>query len=172
MSKFLSTELSLIIRIDANAALTLSALVRSDLAAITEIESYVSQFDLNNLSPAELHSLGYSMHNIYNALENSFRQISLSFENHEHDQKGWHRELLNKMFLDIRSLRPAVLPEQVRSVLGELLGFRHVFRHAYELKLDKARTLALWNRWTRENASVKQALTLFANELEQRGTEP
>jgi hypothetical protein len=159
-------------RIDANAALTLSALSRSDLAAIADIESYVSQFNLNNLSPAELHSLGYSMHNIYNALENSFRQISLSFENHEHGQKGWHRELLNKMFLDIRSLRPAVLPEQVRSVLGELLGFRHVFRHAYELKLDNARTVALWSRWTLENASVKEALTLFANELEKRGTEP
>jgi hypothetical protein len=112
------------------------------------------------------------MHDIYNALENSFRQISLSFENHEHGQKGWHRELLNKMFLDIRSLRPAVLPEQVRSVLGELLGFRHVFRHAYELKLDNARTVALWSRWTLENASVKEALTLFANELEKRGTEP
>ncbi len=75
------------------------------------------------------------------------------------------------MFLDITSLRPAVLPEKARSVLGELLGFRHVFRHAYELKLDKAKTLALWSRWSHENASVKQALILFANELEKRGAE-
>lgn len=161
----------MMMRIDAKAALTLAALVRSNLVAIAHIESHVSQFDLNNLSPAELDSLGYSMHNIYNALENCFTQISLSFENHVHDQKGWHRELLDKMFLDIKSLRPPVLPEEVRSVMGELLGFRHVFRHAYELNLDKARTVALWSRWSVENASVKQALTFFANELEQHASE-
>ncbi len=74
-------------RIDLKAALTLAALIRSDLAAIARIEEHVSQFDLNNLSPTELDSLGYSMHNIYNALESCFRQISLSFENHVHDQK-------------------------------------------------------------------------------------
>lgn len=159
-------------RIDAKAALTLAALIRNDLASIALIESHVAQFDLNNLSPAELHSLGYSIHNIYNALENCFTQISLSFENHVRDQTRWHRELLDKMFLDIKSLRPAVLPQQVRSVLGDLLGFRHVFRHAYEFKLDKAQTVTLWSRWSLENGSVKQALTLFANELEQHGSEP
>jgi hypothetical protein len=110
-------------RIDANAALALAALIRSDLQAITRIESHVSQFDLNNLSPAELDSLGYSMHNIYNALENCFTQISL-------------------------------------------------FRHAYDFKLDKAKTMALWSRWSLENASVKQALTLFTNQLEQQGNQP
>lgn len=87
-------------RIDAKAALTLAAFIRSDLAAIARIESNVSQFDLNNLSLAELDSLGYAMHNIYNALENCFTQISLSFENHVRDQSRWHRELLDKMFLE------------------------------------------------------------------------
>lgn len=159
-------------RIDAKAALTLAALIQSDLAAIARIESHVSQLDLNTLSPAELNSLGYSMHNIYNALENCFTQISLSFENHVRDHTRWHRELLDKMFLDIKSLRPAVFPEQVRAVLGELLGFRHVFRHAYDYELDPARTVELWNRWLVENATVKQALTLFANELEEVGREP
>ena len=157
-------------RIDAKAALTLAALIRSDLAAVTRIEDKVSQFDLNNLTPAELDSLGYAMHNIYNALENCFTQISLSFENHVRDHTRWHRELLDKMFLEIKSLRPAVLPEETRSVLGELLGFRHLFRHAYDFKIDKARTVELWRRWVLDSASVNQALTLFANELEQHGS--
>ena len=106
----MSTELSLIMRIDAKSALTLAALIRSDLASIDRIESHVSQFNLNNLSFAELTSLGYSLHNIYNAFENCFKQISQSFENHVHDSSRWHRELLEKMFLDIKHLRPAVLP--------------------------------------------------------------
>lgn len=158
-------------RIDSSAALTLAALIRSALEAIDRIENHVSHFDPDNLSPAELDSLAYSIHNIYNALENSFDQISRGFEDHEGDQARWHRELLDTMFLEIKSLRPAVLPEEARSLLGELLGFRHVFRHAYDFKLDKAKIVALWNRWSSENVSVRQALTLFANELEQLGSE-
>ena len=156
-------------RIDSKGALTLSAFIRSALAAIDRIEGDVSQFNLNNLSVAELNSLGYSLHNIYNALEKCFEQISLSFENHVRDRTRWHRELLEKMFLDIQPLRPAVLPEPLHSLLGDLLGFRHLFRNAYEIKLDQAKTVALWNRWSVENASVKQSLMLFANELEQVG---
>jgi hypothetical protein len=158
-------------RIDPNGALTLAAFIRNALAAIDRIESRASQFNLNNLGPAELDSLGYSLHNIYNALENCFEQISLSFENHVRDRARWRRELLEKMFLDIKPLRPAVLPEQLRSLLGDLIGFRHLFRHAYEFKIDQAKTVALWNRWSVENSYVKQSLELFANELEQYGNE-
>lgn len=158
-------------RIESKAALALAALIRSNLAAVVRIERHVSKFDINSLSPAELDSLGYSMHNIYNALENCFTQISLGFENHVRDKTRWHRELLDKMFLDIKSLRPAVLPEDVRSLLGDLLGFRHLFRHAYDFKLDKDKIVALWRRWLLENTSVKRALTVFAEELEQHGSE-
>ena len=63
-------------RIDVKAALTLAAVIRNDLAAIARIENHVSRLDLNTLSPAELNSLGYSMHNIYNALESCFTQAA------------------------------------------------------------------------------------------------
>ena len=158
-------------RIDANGALTLAAFIRSALAAIDRIETHVSQLSIQDLSPAELDSLGYSLHNLYNALENCFEQISLSFEDHVRDRTRWHRELLEKMFLDIKPLRPAVLPQQLRSILADLLGFRHLFRHAYEFKLNEAKTVALWNRWLAENTPVKQALTAFADELERVGSE-
>lgn len=159
-------------KIESNAALTLAAFIRSALVAIDRIESNVSQLNLQNPSAAEVDSLGYSLHNMYSAIENCFAQISLSFENHVRDRTRWHRELLEKMFLDIAPLRPAVLPEDLRSLLGDLLGFRHLFRNAYELRLDKTKTVALWNRWSTENASLKQSLTLFANQLEQIGNNP
>lgn len=170
VSKSSSTELSLM-RIDSKGALTLAAFIRNSLEALDRIESRVSQYNIGQLSDAELDSLGYSLHNIYNALENCFEQISLSFENHVRDRTRWHRELLGKMFLDIKPLRPAVLPDELRSVLGDLLGFRHLFRHAYEFKIDQAKTIALWNRWLTDNASVKQSLTDFAEALEQIGSE-
>ncbi len=46
-----------------------------------------------------------------------------------------------------------------------------LFRHAYELKVDEAKTVALWNRWSVESALVKQSLTFFANGLETLGKE-
>ena len=78
---------------------------------------------------------------------------------------------LDKMFLDIKPLRPAVLSEDMRAILGDLLGFRHLFRHGYDFKLDQAKTVALWHRWLTKNASVKQALSGFADELELHGSQ-
>jgi hypothetical protein len=64
------------------------------------------------------------------------------------------------------------LPEQARSVLGDLLGFRHLFRHAYDFKLDKDKTVALWNHWSHESVVVMQALAGFASDLEELGSNP
>ena len=152
-------------RIDSGAALTLAAVLRSDLQSIDRIETHVNQLEFNNLSRADLDSLGYSLHNIYNALENSFKQISLAFENHVRDATRWHRELLEKMFLDLNPLRPVVLPPDARSVTSDLLGFRHLFRHAYDFKLDQTKTLALWELWQQDGSYVKQGLSDFAVSL-------
>ena len=114
-------------KIDSGTAISLVAVIHADLEAIDRIESHVNQLDLNHLNRAELESLGYSLHNIYNALENSFKQISLAFENQVRDESRWHRELLEKMFLDLEPLRPRVLSDEARSVTSDLVGFRHVF---------------------------------------------
>ncbi len=159
-------------KIDAAAALTLAAVLRNDLEAITGIESHAGGLPTTGLSRVELDSLGFALHNLYNALENSFAQISLSFENQVRDRDRWHRELLDKMFLELGALRPAVLPPQARAVLTDLLGFRHLFRHAYDFTLDQAKTVSLWRRWEREGPAVKEALANFAAGLAVIGERP
>ena len=69
------------------------------------------------------------------------------------------------MFLDLPPLRPAVLMNESRPLMGDLLGFRHLFRHAYECTLDEGRTSALWRHWLAEGAAVKDALTQFSDTL-------
>ena len=49
--------------------------------------------------------------------------------------------------------------------MGDLLGFRHFFRHAYEFVLEEEKVLALWQRWLAEGAAVKGALTNFSGLL-------
>ena len=155
--------------IEAAAALSLAAVIRSDLRAIDALDQHARQLPSEGLRRAELDSLGFALHNLYNALENSLVQISLSFENHIRDQSRWHRELLEKMFLDLGALRPPVLPAEVRPLLTDLLGFRHLFRHAYDFTLDEARTLSLWQRWQREGPLVREALVAFAAALTRMG---
>ena len=46
--------------------------------------------------------IAYRLHSLYIAFENIFRNIAASFENHL-DQAGWHRQLLQRMRLDLSS---------------------------------------------------------------------
>lgn len=152
-------------RIDQGGATTLAAVIGRDLLAIAAIEHHAAGLSGGAMQRAQLDSLGFALHNIYNALENSFTQISLSFENHVRDRERWHRELLDKMFLDLAPLRPAVLMNASRPLMGDLLGFRHIFRHAYEFVLEEEKVLALWRRWLAEGTAVKGALTNFSGLL-------
>jgi len=152
-------------KIDQGGATTLAAVIERDLLAIATVEQHAAGLAGGTMLRAQLDSLGFALHNIYNALENSFTQISLSFENHVRDRERWHRELLDKMFLDLPPLRPAVLMNASRPLMGDLLGFRHLFRHAYEFMLDEGKTLALWRRWQAESGAVKESLKDFSNLL-------
>lgn len=88
-------------RIEPTDAAALRAVILRDLEAIERIEEHAASLmgSAALMSRAQVDSLGFALHNLYNALENSFTQISLSFENHVKDRVRWHRELLDKMFL-------------------------------------------------------------------------
>jgi len=107
----------------------------------------------------------YVLHNIYGALENTFEQISRTFENHITDPVQWHRELLTKMFLEIPKIRPAVIPQDLRGVLNDLRGFRHVFRHAYEYELDPEKIALLIRDWNKARTQLISSLDLFRESL-------
>jgi hypothetical protein len=85
--------------------------------------------------PRDWAALGYTIHAFYNTLENYFLRIGKFFEN-SLSRDAWHRELLDRMSLEIPGLRPALLDnEECREALEELRGFRHVFRHHYGKRL-------------------------------------
>ena len=112
---------------------------------------------------------GYVLHNIYNALENCFEQISRSFENHVVDDGKWHAELLGKMFLNMEGLRPPLFPSELRPLLNDLRGFRHVFRHGYGIDLDEAKLERLLLDWKRGRQAVLDAIEAFAVRLSKVG---
>lgn len=146
---------------DSPTRASLAAVIAHDLEAVSRIEGA-----LKELAPdagfGECAGVAYALHNLYSALENSFDQISRSFENHVVDREQWHRELMLKMFLEIPGVRPAVLPEELRPLLNDLRSFRHVFRHSYDFRLDPLKLNALVVAWREHGGAVSAALEGFA----------
>ena len=81
--------------------------------------------------------LGYLLHNLYCALEDLLQEVAKTFENRLEDPARYHRELLQRMHLDIPGIRPRLLHTPGYQLLNELRGFRHIFRHAYDYELDE-----------------------------------
>jgi hypothetical protein len=148
------------------ARAALAAVVEHDLEAIERLAPALQALpaDANYAACA---GAAYALHNLYNALENSFEQISRTFENHVVDRDQWHRELMLKMFLAIPGVRPPVLPDSARPLLNELRSFRHLFRHSYDFQLDPVRLNALMSAWQANGHLASQGLRRFIDWLRQ-----
>lgn len=121
-------------------SILLEASVRKDLATIDELYAALGgKAPGSELAEEELIVTAYRLHNLYTAFENIFRTIAIVFENTLDDRAGWHRQLLDRMRLDLRPVRPPVIDGDAFDALDELLRFRHLFRSAYSARLDPAR---------------------------------
>jgi hypothetical protein len=133
--------------------------VRRDMEAITTIYKELERHPLQeNTDDDTLIVIAYRLHNLYNAFENIFRNVAAVFENSADDVERWHAQLLERMRLDVMPLRPAVIDDRAYDALDELRRFRHLFRHAYGVKLDPLRLQLV----------MRKALTLreiFADQL-------
>jgi hypothetical protein len=109
-------------------------------------------------------ALGYTLHNLYNALENYFLRVAKFFEN-SLDAPTWHRDLVDRMTMAIAGVRPALLPDSVRPAVHELRAFRHVFRSLYDSILDPDRVLQANAQATVVVAAMERAHLTFIEKL-------
>lgn len=71
----------------------------------------------------------------YTCLETLFFRISQFFENNLSRDK-WHRDLLEKMTLQVVGVREPVVSDNTQALLNELMKFRHFRRYYFELNYD------------------------------------
>lgn len=76
--------------------------------------------------------------NTYTCIETILFRIARVFENHL-DAREWHKELLQKMRVEIPGIRKAVLSREAYTLLDELRRFRHFRRYYYDFNYDWAR---------------------------------
>jgi hypothetical protein len=104
-----------------------AALLESRLAEPTDGRWAAAAFEINR---------------IYNILEKAFERLCETFENHLVKTGRYHDTLIERVTLDLKGIRPAFLPAEAVRDVRELKGFRHLFRHAYDLDLDPVRVTA------------------------------
>lgn len=113
----------------------------------------------------DLGAWGYTLHGVYNLLENYFLRISKFFEN-PLPTEAWHQVLLERMKLDLAPLRPPLVEsKELFEALEELRGFRHVFRHNYGSRLKREKLAIVQNALDRIVREFPQAHRNFVGKL-------
>jgi len=98
--------------------------------------------------PIDLMVLGSCLHGLYNAFEAYFLRVAKFFENNV-DRETWHRDLPDRMLLDLPGMRPALIGDRkIAERIDELRRFRHLFRNLYKTRLNAVKL-----RLVDENAS-------------------
>lgn len=113
----------------------------------------------------EVDSMGYQLHNLYGAFEQLFEEVARFFENRI-DEARYHSDLIRRMQLEIRGIRPALLSEATALDLDELRRFRHFFRHAYATELDPLKVAELVAKVSGIRRSFGQDFERFLTRLQ------
>lgn len=87
-------------------------------------------------------ALGQLLAQFYTAVETLLFRIAQAFEN-QLSANRWHKDLLEKMIIDIDGIRPRVLSSNTFDDLDELRRFRHFLRNYAQHDLKLKRLLAL-----------------------------
>jgi HepT-like protein len=108
-----------------------------------QLESKLASVGEKTLSMETVESIGYWLHNLYCAYEDLFKMVAGFWENNLTSDGRYHINLLKRMILEIKDVRPPLLSKESHNALNELRSFRHIFRHAYSYGLDDERVLHL-----------------------------
>ncbi len=135
-----------------------------------EFRSIEENWDLNTVAweriehgadhPLDWAALGYTLHAAYTAMENYFLRVVKAFEN-DVPRESWHREVLDRMQLEVSGVRPALLDRDSTRLIDELRAFRHVFRSLYDERLDPERLALLQRRAPTARAAFARAHEAF-----------
>ncbi|UCF97120.1 MAG: hypothetical protein JSV89_18395 [Spirochaetaceae bacterium] len=156
MKKKKSDLLRLIAELDSDASL-LESLAYKNRKAWQRIEQGSNE-------ELDWAALGYTIHNIYNLLENYFLRISKFFEN-SLDPLSWHRALIEHMSLELEGIRPALLNRDLAIRIDELRSFRHIFRNIYQSELDPKRVELVQGRLGATLSAFKKAHIEFQKKI-------
>ena len=152
--------------------LTLTAEIEETLTVVANlVREGKEAMSIRHPSPLEIRGAADLIHDFYTAAEDIFERIADEVNGGIPRGEHSHRDLLKQMSLDVPGLRPPILSIPLRNQLGEILRFRHLFRHAYSYQLEWERVKSLLERLSEIHAEFSDALRKFIDFLRQLGEE-
>jgi hypothetical protein len=128
----------------------------------TYYEGFRQDFPPDRVNPKnyDLVILADIISDYYTALETAFVRISKFFENNL-DQERWHKNLLEKMTMEVPGIRNAVIRNQTYLLLSEILRFRHFKRYYFDFSYDRDRMNYLEKKFLDSLPLVREDLHSF-----------
>jgi hypothetical protein len=106
----------------------------------------------------------------YTAIEDLFKQIAKSFENHIENMSNFHKEILVRMNTDVPKIRPAVIFKSSLVFLDKVRAFRDFIWHAYDCELDEHELTLIQEKLVKEYAHVEKDLKNFRSYIQKLAT--
>ena len=132
-----------------------------------KLETKKAKSENEGITVELVESIGYWLHNLYSGYEDLFKLIASFWENSIEDAAGYHIQLLKRMRLTIKGVRPALInDDRCYEFLDELRAFRHVFRHAYSYGVDNERIFFLLKRTLKKKSEIRAEIKRFRQEIE------
>lgn len=134
---------------------------------VGEIENIYVKIEKRKLEKgiAALESTAYQLHNLYCAFEDLFKIVADAFENHIQDKSQYHIELLKRMTIFIKGVRPSLLSQESYILLDNMRSFRHLFRHAYAYELDPRKVQIVLEDAAKLKVMYRNEIDTFLNSL-------
>ncbi len=142
----------------------LQALAEKELESITKLSLELR--DERGKLQQNVRILGSILHDFYNCCERIFKRITSEINGGFFEGEKWHKELLYRMTISIKELRPAVISEQLAAELDDYLSFRHVFRNIYGFELKGERLTRLANKFESVSGQFRNEIKTFLSRLQ------
>lgn len=146
----------------------LQAELGPDLAVIARLGTEIVASSPPPADEAQLALAAVRLHRYYTAIETALERIERLFAALPAGPE-WHSELLDGAALELPGVRPAILLPSTVAELRELLKFRHFFRHAYAVELDRGKLAQLAGNVARARGQVDASLGASASLIAELG---
>lgn len=100
----------------------------------------------------------------YTCVETFLFRVSQTFENNLR-KDSWHKDLLEKMSLNIPNIRPAVLSHESANILMDLLQFRHFRRYYFNFDYDWDKITLIENKYKAAETVLIKDIEIFLSDL-------
>jgi len=105
--------------------------------------------------------LSYYLTGIYSLYEDIFEKVTETFENTINSKDKWHQELLTRMVISVKDVRPNLISKNNFEIFNELRKFRHVFRYSYVFTLKLDRIMELTKNYFKKQKNINKDINQF-----------